>query len=128
MELSIVKNWLKSDSQPFKNDKQYYLFHLKSSFRPQGIEIFVLNFCSCRKHGLVTKIRLIFIVYNVAISLTKNYIHMLPNISGSKRNQTMKFVQVIKYNKRKTFLQKSRGKLRKKTSFRPLFFFWKRYL
>ena len=48
---------------------------------------------------------------------------MLPNISGSERNQTMKFVQVIKYNKRKTFLQKSRGKLRKKTSFRPLFFF-----
>ena len=44
---------------------------------------------------------------------------MLPNISRSKRNQTMKFVHVIKYNKRKTFLQKSRGKLRKKTSFRP---------
>ena len=49
---------------------------------------------------------------------------MLPNISRSKRNQTMKFVHVIKYNKRKTFLQKSRGKLRKKTSFRPLFFFF----
>ena len=50
---------------------------------------------------------------------------MLPNISRSKRNQTMKFFHVIKYNKRKTFLQKSRGKLRKKTSFRPLFFFLK---
>ena len=33
-------------------------------------------------------------------------IHILPNISQSKGNQTMKFYQLIEYNKRNTFLQK----------------------
>ena len=33
-------------------------------------------------------------------------IHILPNISRSKRNQTMKFGQLIKYN-RNIFLEKS---------------------
>ena len=33
-------------------------------------------------------------------------IHILPNISQSKGNQTMKFGQLIEYNKRNTFLQK----------------------
>ena len=34
--------------------------------------------------------------------------YTLPNISRSKGNQTMKFGQVIEYNKRNIFLQKSR--------------------
>ena len=33
-------------------------------------------------------------------------IHILPNISQSKDNQTMKFGQLIEYNKRNIFLQK----------------------
>ena len=33
-------------------------------------------------------------------------IHILPNISQSKGNQTMKFGQLIEYNKRNNFLQK----------------------
>ena len=33
--------------------------------------------------------------------------HILPNISRNKDNQTMKFGQLIKYNKRNIFLQKS---------------------
>ena len=33
-------------------------------------------------------------------------IQILPNISQSKGNQTMKFGQLLEYNKRKTFLQK----------------------
>ena len=32
---------------------------------------------------------------------------ILPNISRSKGNQTMKFGQVIEYNKRNSFLEKS---------------------
>ena len=32
-------------------------------------------------------------------------IHILPNISQSKGNQTMKFDQLIEYNKRYIFLQ-----------------------
>ena len=33
--------------------------------------------------------------------------HILPNISQSKENQTMKFVKLVEYNTRKAFLQKS---------------------
>ena len=33
-------------------------------------------------------------------------IHILPNISQSKGNQTMKFGQLIEYNKRNNFFQK----------------------
>ena len=32
--------------------------------------------------------------------------HVLPNISRSKGNQTIKFGQLLKYNKRKSFLKK----------------------
>ena len=39
--------------------------------------------------------------------LTNNYNTHLPNISRSKGNQTMKYEQVIKYNNRNIFLQKS---------------------
>ena len=36
--------------------------------------------------------------------------HILPNISQGKDNQTMKFVQLIEYNKINIFLQKLCGK------------------
>ena len=34
-------------------------------------------------------------------------IHILPNFAGSKGNQTLKFGQVVEYNKTNIFLQKS---------------------
>ena len=34
-------------------------------------------------------------------------IHILPNISKSKDNQTMKFVQLIEYSTKNIFLEKS---------------------
>ena len=37
-------------------------------------------------------------------------IHLLADISQSKGNQTMKFGQLIEYNKRNIFLQKLCGK------------------
>ena len=39
----------------FKNDKKYFLFHLKSFFRSQDIDIFVLTFWSCRRNALIRK-------------------------------------------------------------------------
>ena len=38
--------------------------------------------------------------------LQKVALHILPNISQSKGNQTMKFIHLIEYNKRNNFLQK----------------------
>ena len=38
--------------------KNAFLFHLKSAFRCQDIQIFVLTFSACRKNGLIRKTRL----------------------------------------------------------------------
>ena len=48
-------------------------------------------------------------------------IHILPNISQSKANQTMKFGQLIEYNKRNTFCQILCRKWCKEASLKPLF-------
>ena len=50
-------------------------------------------------------------------------IHILPDISQSKGNQTMKFGQLIEYNKRNIFLQKFAENEGRETSSRPLFIF-----
>ena len=39
-------------------------------------------------------------------------IHILPNISQSKGNQTMKFSQLLEYNKRNLFFSKIMQKIR----------------
>ena len=52
-------------------------------------------------------------------------IHILPDISQSKDNQTAKFGQLIEYIKRNIFLQKLCRKWGKETSSRPLFIFKK---
>ena len=46
-------------------------------------------------------------------------IHILPNISRSKDNQTMKFGQLVEYNMRNIFLQKLYTKRGGETSPRP---------
>ena len=50
-------------------------------------------------------------------------VHILPNISQSKGNQTIKFGQLIEYNKRNNFFQKLCGKRGRETSSRPIFIF-----
>ena len=52
-------------------------------------------------------------------------VHILPNISQSKGNQTKKFGQSIEQNKRNIFLQKLCGKWGRVTSYTPLFILWK---
>ena len=50
-------------------------------------------------------------------------IHILPNTSKSKGNWEIELGQLIKYNARNIFFQKSSTKLGRKTSFRLLFVF-----
>ena len=52
-------------------------------------------------------------------------IHILPNISQSKGNQTMKFGQLIEHNNRNIFVKILCGKWGRETSCRHLFIFWK---
>ena len=46
-------------------------------------------------------------------------LHILPNISRSKDNQTMKFGQLIEYNMRNIFLEKSFAKCGRETLTKP---------
>ena len=46
-------------------------------------------------------------------------IHILPNIPRSKSNQTIKFGQLIEYNMRNIFIEKSYTKYGGETSPRP---------
>ena len=48
-------------------------------------------------------------------------IHILPNISRSKGNQTMKFGQSVEYNMRNIFLEKSYIKCGGEASLRPFY-------
>ena len=45
--------------KPFKNDKKRFLFHLKSYFCSQNfvLKMFFLTFWSCRRKGLIRKIK-----------------------------------------------------------------------
>ena len=52
-------------------------------------------------------------------------IHILPNISQSNGNQTVKFDQLTEYNERNDFPQRLCRKRGKGTSSRPLFIFLK---
>ena len=62
------------------------------------------------RNGLIKKIRLISNFIDVAVWLTEIVILILPNISRSKDNQTIKFGQLIECNIRNIFLEKSHRK------------------
>ena len=47
--------------------------------------------------------------------------HILPNISRSKDNQALKFGQLIEYNMRNIFLEKSYAKCDREASPRPFY-------
>ena len=92
-------------------------------FRSQDIYVFIMTFWSCIKNGLIRKIRLTSKFMMSQPGLQTIAIHILPKISQSKGNQTMKFGQLIVSNKRDTFLQKLCQKWGRETSSRPLFIF-----
>ena len=65
-----------------------------------------MTFWSCRKNGLIRKIRLTSKFMTLLPGLQTIVIHTLPNISQNKDNQTMRSGQLIEYNKIIIFLQK----------------------
>ena len=90
-----------------KNDEKCFVYHLKNSFRSQNNCVFVRIFSVMQKDCLTRKLRLISKL--MTLSTEKQIItkHRKPNISRIKGNHTMKFGQLIKYNMKKTFLQRS---------------------
>ena len=62
-----------------------------------------MTFWSCRKNGSISKIRLVSIFMTSQPGYQTIAIHILPNISGSKGNQAIKFGHSIEYNMRNIF-------------------------
>ena len=69
-----------------------------------------MTFWLGKKNGLIIKISLTSKFMTSQPGLQTIAIHILPNISQSKGNQTMKFGQLIEHNRRNIFLQKLCGK------------------
>ena len=67
---------------------------------------FCVDFLVMYKNGLIRKIRLISKFMTSQPGKQAIAIHILPHISRSKRNQTQ-FGQLIEYNMRNTFVEKS---------------------
>ena len=80
---------------------------------------FCLDFLIMQQNGLIRKIRLIssFMMSQPGQQTILRYI--LPDISRSKGNQTMKFGQLIECNMKNIFLEKSYTKCDGETSPRP---------
>ena len=72
------------------------------------------------KNGFIRKIRLILKFMSSQPGLQTIAINILPNISRSKGNETMKFGQLIEYNMRNIFVEKSYTKCGGETIPRPL--------
>ena len=98
--------------------KKFVLFFSMKAFK----KIVSFSYCSIllsfsrylnlvmQKKPFEQKDQVNFKFYDATTWLTKNTIHILPNILQSKGNQIMEYGQLIVYNKVNIFLQKSRRK------------------
>ena len=102
--------------------KHAFYFALKVLFLLETCKFLSWYFGHIGKTNLIRKIWLISKLMTSQPGQQTIAIHIFPNISQSKWNQTMKFGQLIEYNKRKTFFQISCKGWCRKTSPRPLFF------
>ena len=80
---------------------------------------FCLDFLVMYQNGLIKKIRLISNFVTSQHGQQTVVIHILPNISQSEGNQTIKFAHLIECNMRNVFLEKSFTKCGGETSSRP---------
>ena len=86
--------------------KNAFYLTLKAIFVLKVIK-FCLNILVRQKNGLIKKMRLILKFMTPQPGKQIIAIHILPNISKSKSNQTMEFGQLMEYNMRNIFLEKS---------------------
>ena len=98
--------------------KNIFYFTLKALFVLKIFK-FCLGFLVMFKNALIIKIWLISKIMMSQPGKQTIAIHILANISQTKGNQTMKFGQLIEYNMRIIFLEKSYTKCGKETIPRP---------
>ena len=119
-----LKNLENKKSFWSENDyEKCILFHLKSSFRSQDIQISVFptspQFFPL-SHWLRGWFKINFKVYDVSICLNKNLITHLFDISRRKKHMTLKLCQLIEYYVRNIFMEKACRKYGLKASTRSL--------
>ena len=114
----IGLKYLFATESPLKMMKNYFVSSLKLFLFSRYLN-FCLDFSVMKKNGLIIKTRLIskFIVPQAGKKTVA--IHIFPNIARSKDNQRTKFGQLIKYNMRNIFLEKSYARCAEKTISRP---------
>ena len=115
--LSDLRQLLATKS-PLKMMKKALYFTLKALFVLKIFK-FCLDILVIYKSGLIRKVRLISKFMTSQAGQQTVAIHIPPNISRRKGNQTMKFGPFKEYN-RNIFLQKSYTKCGGKTIPRPL--------
>ena len=103
--LAGMRQFLVTES-PFKMMKNAFYFTLKVLFVLKIFRFFVLTFGHVEKQ-LDQKDKVNFKICDVTNLKQTIAIHVLPNISRSKSNQTMIFGQLIEYKMRNIFLEKS---------------------
>ena len=108
---------------PLKMMNNTFYFTLKVLSVVKIFKFFSWLFWSYRKSSLIRKARLISTFWRHSLFKKTITIHILSNISWNKGSQTMKFGQLIEYNKRYIFLQKSCRKWGRETSSIPVFVF-----
>ena len=94
--------------------KNAFYFTSKALF--SGYLSFGFDFLVTYQNGLIKKLMLISNFMTSQSGQQTIVIHILPNISRSKGNQTMKFSQLIEFNIRDIFLEKSYAKCGGETS------------
>ena len=99
--------------------KDAFYFTSKALFSFWRYLSFCLDFLVMYQNGFVKKISLISNFMMPQPGQQTIVIHILPNISKSKGNQTMKLCQLIECNMRNIFLEKSYKKCGEETSPRP---------
>ena len=91
---------------PLKGMKNAFYFILKALLVLEVFQFLPRLFWSCRKDGLIRKIVLVSKFMTLQAGLQTISINILPQISQSKGNPTIKFGHLIEHSKINYFLQK----------------------
>ena len=115
------------NESPLKIMENTFYFILKALFVFKIFKFLPWRFGHVEK-SFIRKIRLISTFMASQPGQQTITIHILPNISRSKGNQTMIFGQVMQYNMINIFLQKSCRRWARESSSRPPFAFQKSFI
>ena len=119
--LSVLRQFLATERKPLKMIKNVFLSCEKPFF--SNVFTFLSWLFGFVEKRLDKNSKLNFKIYYVTDWTTNNF---NTYISRSKGNQAMKIGQLVKYNVRNTFPQKSSRKWGRETSSRPLLLFLKK--